>query len=282
MVLQGRPPAIERTHMPVLTAPITYQGGKQRIAHLILDHIRPDPGRHFYDLCCGSGAVSVELVNRGYPPEDITMLDKGPWGLFWRMVGDGTFDADAFASRCAALPKDRAEIKPYMEALCKHPVAGDAAYVFLLLQASSFGGKAIWTEGSKWMNCSFRSYWLPTATSSRRSPVNPMMPLPETLAERVSAVCSRMRGVHGVCGDITGFSPGEGVVYIDPPYAGTTHYGYTFDVGDYVSGLRNKCYVSEGRKLSEKTCFVAAGRSKGGISGDRKVAPHEEWLSEFN
>ena len=58
-------------------------------------------------------------------------------------------------------------------------------YDYLLLQAGAFGSKWIGIEGNKWTNNTFRSYWLPTETSNRKSPVNPMMPLPNTLYERV-------------------------------------------------------------------------------------------------
>ena len=34
-------------------------------------------------------------------------------------------------------------------------------------------------------------HWQPTATSSRRSPVNPMMPMPDSLYERVSGARRR-------------------------------------------------------------------------------------------
>ena len=62
----------------MLRVPCSYQGGKQRIAAQIVDHLidaAPDSSSHFYDLCCGSGAVSIELVNRGIEPSRITMLD---------------------------------------------------------------------------------------------------------------------------------------------------------------------------------------------------------------
>ena len=50
----------------------TYQGGKQRFASPIVDHLltaTTEPDSLFYDLCCGSGAISIELVNRGMNKE---------------------------------------------------------------------------------------------------------------------------------------------------------------------------------------------------------------------
>jgi site-specific DNA-adenine methylase len=261
-----------------LVSSISYQGGKQRIAPQILDHIKPEG--NFYDLCCGSGAISIELVNRNYDVNQITMLDAGPWGLFWKMIGNGSFSLKEFEHHLGNVPKDISLIQSYIKELSKNPAYIDTVYVFLLLQASSFGGKSIWISDNKWRNCSFRNYWLPTATSSRRSHVNPMMPMPDTLFERIVNICEKMQGVNGIYGDINDFVPGEGIVYIDPPYSKTTLYGFNFDLMDYIKKIGKKCYVSEGKKLSENSILIAGKRAKGGISGDRKNF-NEEWLSEI-
>ena len=261
-----------------MISPTSYQGGKQRIAGQILDIINPDPDTHFYDLCCGSGAISIELVNRGHSLEKIHMLDKAPWGLFWQMIGEGAFDLNLFKEEIDLIPKDIAKIQGYVKDLSKRPANFNTVYVYLILQASSFGGKAIWIENNQWRNCSFRSYWLPTATSNRRSHVNPMMPMPETLFQRVGEICQKMKGIHGYYADIESTLPEDGIVYIDPPYDDTTAYGMTFDVVGYANKLKTKCYISEGKPLFSESYLISQGRKKGGISGERVVA-HEEWLS---
>jgi site-specific DNA-adenine methylase len=61
-----------------LTIPCAYQGGKQRIAKPIVSIIKQyikDDNTQFYDLCCGSGAVSIELVNQGFNPANIHMVE---------------------------------------------------------------------------------------------------------------------------------------------------------------------------------------------------------------
>lgn len=267
--------------MAKILPPTAYQGGKQRLAETILDLIKPRLDSQFYDLCCGSGAISLELVSQGHDPAKITMLDKGPWGIFWQTIGDGSFNVEKFEQVCSDLPQDRSKIKQYIENLSKQPAHIDTPYVFLLLQAASFGSKAIWIENNRWMNCSFRSYWLPTETSNRRSPVNPMMPMPDTLLERVKVISEKMKGVKGICGDIEEFAPGDGVIYIDPPYYDTTFYGHNFDVVEYAKKFPGRCFVSEGRKLTDAALLVSAGRAKGGISGERKRAANQEWLSAF-
>ena len=70
------------------------------------------------------------------------------------------------------------------------------------------------------------------------------------------------------------------MIYIDPPYEGTTGYGDGLNVVEYVKRQNARCYVSEGKALSQEAVCVSTGRSKGGISGNRKKA-NEEWLSHF-
>lgn len=262
-----------------LSSPTTYQGGKQRIAGQILDIIKPKLGTKFFDLCCGSGAISVELVNRGYQPKDIHMVDIGPWGIFWKMVGDGTFEIEKFQKYCDLIPKRIELIQGFLQELSKTPADIDTAYVFLLLQSGSFGGKAIWIKDNKWVNCSFRNYWLPTPTSSRRSPVNPMMPMPHTLLERTREVCHMMLGVKGEHNDIFNISiPSDSIVYVDPPYKDTTFYSDEPDIEKFIDTVLAKCYISESYPLSSNAVRITSARKKGGISGERKSS-NEEWLS---
>ena len=267
-----------------MVPPVTYQGGKGRLASQIVEAIGLPRDARFYDLCCGSGAVAVEAVNAGQEPSKITMVDLSPWGLFWKGIGDGSFDVNRFEAMCKALPSNPREIKGVLEALYQKPAVGDLVpYEFLLLQAGALGGKAIWVKDGRWRNGSFRDYWLPTATSSRRSHVNPMMPMPSTILKRVAVLAEKMRGIEGICADIADAVPliQDGVVYIDPPYQGTTTYGHAVDVVALARTLPVPCWVSEGRALTESAVCFSTGRAKGGITGDRKRAANEEWLSAF-
>lgn len=285
--------------MTKLQIPCSYQGGKSRLASKIVDiffeenEINDDT--HFYDLCCGSGAISIELINRGVNPLNITMVDRSPWGLFWQKVGNGEFSTEVFKFYIDDIPKDISKIKSYMETMAKQPandgLFDNLVYKYLILQAASFGSKAIWVEDNEWKNTSFRNYWLPTETSKRRSPVNPMMPMPKTLFNRVENIVYRMEGVNGFYGDVRNLVTvkDNSIVYIDPPYKNTTGYGHTFDVESYVNDLlkdirlhnkRSKIYVSEGYKMTEKAHLISSKRTKGGISGERKSF-NEEWLNVF-
>ena len=76
-------PDSQRAPRTRLRVPCSYQGGKQRvaaeIAEILVDETGiVDSGAEFFDLCCGSGAISVEMINKGVDPSKITMLDRGP------------------------------------------------------------------------------------------------------------------------------------------------------------------------------------------------------------
>ncbi len=274
-----------------MRVPCAYQGGKQRVASEIADLLlEADSGGNslFYDLCCGSAAVSIELVNRGVHPSRIVMLDISSWGVFWAAIGAGTFDMAAFDRFLSELPSDKRDYKAHMSALSALPVGDNEAEIYPLLQACAFGGKQIWRKGERWANACFRSYWEPTKTSIRRSPANPMQPSPTELRRRIDALVNGMKGVTCLNMDIrnilsTSF-PANAVVYIDPPYQSTTGYAFDFDVKIFIEQFRalNRVplFVSEAIPLNHNSMMLAFGGAKGGISGSRK-GKHEEWLSRF-
>jgi site-specific DNA-adenine methylase len=287
-----------------LEPPVSYQGGKTRIADAIADLLLAEfkPGQDVYDLCCGCGAVSIALVRKGLDPKRIVMVDSGPWGAFWEMIGAGTFDVDYFRDVVGLLPKDPRDIHAALEALSKTDASRKLSiYMFPLLQAGSFGGKPVSIDGSKWVVHGFRDYWVPTETSNRRSHVNPMMPMPETLLGRVVELASAMRGVRGFHKSMADVAAGgRPLSYIDPPYLGLTD-GYAkdraawreslgsfgrgaiFDVTEFARELAAKgspCLVSESKPLGKEAIKLAGPRAKGGVSGKRAKA-HEEWVTWF-
>lgn len=274
-----------------MRVPCAYQGGKQRVAAQIVDILleaAPGPNSQFYDLCCGSAAISIELVNRGVAPSRIWMLDISSWGAFWSSIGSGTFNMDTFDQFLSGLPLDKRDFKAHMSALSALPVGDHEVELYPVLQACSFGGKQIWRNGERWANACFRDYWEPTATSIRRSPANPMQPSPTELRRRVDALVNGMRGVTCLNTNImTVLSdpfPSNAVVYLDPPYQNTTGYAFGFDVTSFINRFREvnqaPLFVSEGNQLSNNAVMLTFGGAKGGISGIRK-GKHQEWLSRF-
>lgn len=274
-----------------LRVPCTYQGGKQRVAAQIVDVLleaAPGPSTRFYDLCCGSAAVSIELVNRGVDPSSICMLDISSWGRFWSAIGSGRFNIDVFEQFLSDLPSDKRDFKAHMLALSKLPVGSHEAELYPVLQACSFGGKQIWRNGERWANVCFRDYWKPTATSIRRSPANPMQPSPDELRRRIAALVEGMKGVICLNADIMTILddplPNDAVVYVDPPYQSTTGYGFGLDISSFIDRFRKvnqvPLFVSEGVPLNDDALMLTFGGAKGGISGMRKEK-HQEWLSCF-
>lgn len=275
--------------------PTTYQGGKQRVAEEIVDIIFNENfingDTKFYDLCCGSGAITLELISRGIKPENIIMLDKSSWGKFWQVVGKGEYDMNKFNKYINNIPKDRSKIQAFLKELSKENPNIDEEYKYILLQAGAFGGKQIWKEDGEWKNTSFRSYWQPTATSKRRSPVNPMMPMPDTIKERMNVIVNKCKGLTCLNYDIWQFleyissrDTSNAIFYLDPPYKNTTQYGFTFNWEEWISELFHETfapiYVSEKYATSELAYQLNFKGKKGGISGDRK-GKNEEWLNVY-
>ena len=285
----------------ILEIPCSYQGGKQRLAKQIVDifykenNINDDT--KFFDLCCGSGAISLELINRGFNPNNITMIDNGCFGQFWQDIANGEFDLDIFKREIEKLP-NLENIQYYLKKLSDLPVDEDKmVYHYLLLQAGAFGSKQIWIENNRWKNNTFRSYWLPTETSNRRSPVNPMMPMPNTLYNRVEAIVEQLSGSiiasrESVFDAVYRIDEERNkgnkniIIYIDPPYANTTGYKETFDIYSLEGQIwsTSPIYISEGYKMqgASESYLLSVGRTKGNISGEAKKKPTEEWLNRFN
>lgn len=277
-----------------LVPPCSYQGGKQRLANKIVDIIFEQneitENTKFYDLCCGSGAISLEMVNRGFNPISITMVDKSPWGLFWEQIGSGLFSPEVFEYYINDIPSDITKIKEHAQNIAKEPVfegdLGHSVYKFLILQACAFGSTATWIENNQWKKAGgFRNYWLPTETSNRKSPVNPMMPMPKGLLERVQEIAFEMHHVNGYYCDVNDINIEKGsIVYIDPPYKNTQDYGYSFDYMRFIEKLKDKnskIYISEGYGFGSETILLSGGRSKGGINGNKTKKSNEEWLNIF-
>ena len=275
----------------LMRVPCSYQGGKQRVAAQIVDILleaASESNSIFYDLCCGSGAISIELVNRGVDPSRICMLDISSWGSFWSAIGSGTFNMDVFDQFLLELPSDKREYKSHMSSLSASPSVDHEAELYPVLQACSFGGKQIWRNGKRWANACFRDYWEPTENSVRRSPANPMQPSPDELRRRISLLVSGMKGVTCFNLDIMTILndqlPRNSIVYVDPPYQSTTGYAFDFNIASFIKIFRevnqSPLFISEGIPLNDDALMLTFGGAKGGISGSKK-GKHQEWISRF-
>lgn len=286
--------------MKNLEIPCSYQGGKSRLAKQIVDIIYKENNitnnTKFYDLCCGSGAISIELINRGFNPNNIVMIDNGGFGLFWQTIANDEFELDVFRKEIDKLPT-KEEIQEYLKCLSNKPVNKELeVYHYLLLQCGALGSKQIWEDNGSWKNNTFRSYWLPTKTSNRKSPVNPMMPMPSTLYDRVERIVKQLSGLI-VASKEDVFQTlyrldeewennnGDIIIYIDPPYINTTGYKESFNIYELERRIWNNCpiYISEGFKMDgiKNSHLLSKGRTKGNISGNVNKKPIEEWLNLY-
>ena len=275
-----------------LEIPCSYQGGKQRLAKQIVDIIfeqnEINEDTKFYDLCCGSGAITLELINRGVNPKNITMVDASMWGKLWEAIANNEFKLDIFKNEIDKLP-EISDINKYLKEINNNKIIKELdIYHFLLQQAGSFGSKYIDSNGDNWVNSTFRNYWTPTKTSNRRSPVNPMMPMPNTLFQRteliVKSISGDIKAIHSKIENVDWCFDNNSIVYIDPPYKNTSGYNYDFDYEDFIINNRGvNIYVSEGYKMScsDDSILLSKGRTKGNMSGDVKKKPVEEWLNVY-
>lgn len=275
--------------MVKLESPCSYQGGKQRLAKEIVDEILKyaDNNTVFYDLCCGSGAVFLELFNQGVAPERIHAIDNGGYGYFWQAISDNTFDLNYFDKRIKSLPSIE-NLHDYLQELSNQPIDEQTLiYDYLLLQAGSFGSKWIGIQDGQWTNNSFRNYWKPTPTSNRRSPVNPMMPMPNTIYSRVELLVNNLSGkLTAKQGNLEDFiidinKQSNCIVYIDPPYKNTTGFN-GIDIENIVAKIRHTVFVSEGYIMPNVTSYIEyGGRRKGNINGVKKKDNVLEILNVF-
>lgn len=276
-----------------LVPPCSYQGGKQKLAKKIVDIIFNqndiDENTKFYDLCCGSGAITLELINRGISPNNIIMVDNSDYGRFWYSVSNNTFDINIFETVIDDIP-DKPYRKQYLLDLVNSFDETMINYHYLLLQSGSFGSKALYLDNGKWKHHGFRDYWMPTETSIRRSPCNPMQPDPCVMFNRVRDIVDVCGGkIRVFYGDVIEFLNKEtfnsnSIIYIDPPYINTTGYKDTLNIYEVLDILPKDipAYVSEFEILSEKYEFVASGKSKGNITGVVKKKRKDDLLNIFN
>ena len=273
--------------MRELIAPVSYQGGKQRLSRQIIEEINSRvemKGKTFVDLCCGSGAVGLESLI--YCSKAV-FVDKREMGNFYSSLN--AFSLRDFKKEIDLLPEVE-EIKDYLTQKSKEEVPEDnmqRVYLYLLLQAGAFGSKQIWVKDKNWKNCSFRSYWKPTLTSNRRSPVNPMMPMSETLYQRVKNIVEQKEVITGYHKDIIDFIDSydftDCIVYLDPPYKDTTGYFDSLDIVPIIDKLKGRVplFVSYNEDLTEDTVEFGK-RTKGNMNGIKKTEVVREILNCFD
>ena len=161
------------------------------------------------------------------PPASITLWDPGPWGEVAPLLLRPEARARVI-ERLGALAAEDA--RGVYDRLNQAPVAEDVferAAEFMFLQRLSYSGKAVGTREGRWVSPGFNTssaYGL--AGTERFGQVKPMIPS----LLRVLEGYSRSLSPAAVGGGRRSALPPDGptdrrtVVYIDPPYRGSTAY----------------------------------------------------------
>jgi hypothetical protein len=211
-------------------------------------------GWHFVELCCGSAAMTLHLLGatrallpyqgskwrfrkaivevfeaHGFagPPASVGLYDPGPWGVVVPVVLDPARRASVIAGLEALAAEDPRAV---YERLHGGPVADDPvafAVAYLFLQRLAFSGKAVGIREGCWSSPGFNTssaYGLPG--TERFGAVQPMVP---SLVRVLRTYGDKLRQVPVEGGRRPAPMP-EGpvsrptLVYLDPPYAGSTRY----------------------------------------------------------
>lgn len=229
-----------------LRPPASYQGSKRlqgpRIAQEILAGGLPPTGR-VYDLCCGSGCVSLALVDAGVPASRLVMVDAGPWADVYASIGRGTFPMATLLAIVQRLPRTRGDQPEFLRHLKDLQLSAHGRLAaFVVLQAGSFAGMAV-TEVDGMYRAPGFSF---------------KMGMLSQTYDRVARLQRRLRGLTALRCPVSEVPLDDAaIVYVDPPYEGTTGYrGLTVDLPDIVRRAPCPVYISEARVVPGATRVV--------------------------
>lgn len=294
-----------------LQPPVLYQGSKYRIAHQLVDQIPMlewkvfDTEFEFIDGCCGSGAFTMALLERGIAaePEQITMVDSGPWGWVWEQVGRGEFPLESLRYMIQGAPRKAEQLQDWLYELAAMPkqiykqpnlcpnISSYYTPAFLMLQAGANSSLPVrFQQGLpvnppylRWKHPGFAKHWGPVGYTGQTT----MRPCPRSIYERMVRVCDRMYGVQGKMCDIREVVPpgtcdNSMLLYLDPWYRGF-RYGRYFAAKKYVESLHVKTMVSSGENLKHwKGCEDTKLLTRVKSSYMLPRVSREEWVSKFH
>lgn len=268
--------------------PVSYQGNKKIIASQIVSKILEysNDNTSFYDVCCGSGAVSIELIKQNIAPNRITMIDVGPWGLFWKLIGENLFDLNILNKYIKNIPQNPNLVKKYIEQLTNLPSNIDTVYKFLLIQACNFAGKSIRLENNTWKNVSIKPVWNPSNSSVRKHSSGTFTVSPKTLVKRLTEIIKRCKNINGIYDNAINIIPSNNsIIYIDPQYKKSYGYGkYKLDVEEFLENTHSICLISETYQLEHYNNYINSFKlnynpTNTSINAKKKSKQREEWLS---
>jgi hypothetical protein len=271
-----------------LLPPTGYKGGKRKLAGSIADRLIRSQKPMIYDVCGGSGAVTLALIAAGYPVDQITYVEAGPWGLFFKEASYGGLNMGYIRELLLdEMPKDPKLVADWVEkdVALREPGAEE----FLILQAASYGSTPVWHDGDRWRrgdrsaNRAYkaRSYWEPGPTSKEKKPRGTIF-RPDKIINAVAEIDVRCRGLEVHWGDAFDADyKADAIIYLDPPYEGDTGYGYGIDVGVFLSQRICPVYLSEGVSKEDADLSDQLGIRRGSAltKGSKRKS---EWLNFYD
>jgi len=207
----------------------------------------------YVEPCCGSASIALALLGArrpllpyqgskwrfrkalrsrfealGFagPPGDVFLADAGPWGVVAPTVFTPA-PRRAVLERLEALAaRDPREVYDELHKATVPEEPVDYSAEFLFLQRLAYSGKAVGDPGGRWASPGFNSssaYGLPG--TERFGRVNPMIPsLIRVLRSYEQLAAPSLGGGRQAARPPTGAVAGPTLVYLDPPYAGSTGY----------------------------------------------------------
>lgn len=265
-----------------LVPPCGYKGGKRRWSRQISEILLRDSPDRIYDVGAGSGAVSLSLVEAGFPADRLTLIEAGPWGGFWKAVTEGSLDI-TLVERLLLVerPVDPRRVKGWVEDLAAQ---GDLRpEVFLVLSAAAYGSVPVWHDGSGWRRgdaassrgYSARGYWEPGPSSPESKPRGTIF-APRKILERTRAAMAALEGasvIHALEEEVS-YLPGT--IYTDPDYQGTSGYGWSINLERLLQRACGPVFCSEQTvRLCPDEVHRLGRRKRGAIRGNAKDAAEE-------
>lgn len=244
-------------------------GGKRRVAPEIARLVMKENPPAFFDLCAGSGAVALGVIDAGFPAGMVTMIEAGPWGLVWKAVSQGSFAIDVLKRMFEhEMPEDPKAVAAWLKLdVALRPPSPET---FLVLQAGSFGSVSVWWDGNRWRQANPehnrgynpRQYWEPGSDSKEKKPRGTIFN-PGNIVAMMDRICTRCLGMKAVHGKIeeADLSASAGTIFcMDPPYKGDSGYGVSVDVDAFIRSAPRPLWVLEGRPLEGATHQLLAMR----------------------
>lgn len=193
---------------------VPYQGSKWRLRH----------------------ELTSVISERGFSPDDLHsahLVDAGPWGDSWNTIATGRWwVVEELLGMLVVDPRKMYDTL-HLNECSDSRVARTAEHLYLSRLA--FSGKAISDDGGIWKSAGFnKSSAYGVEGTDKFGPVRPMIPaLIDRLEEDWRPLY--LHGERACAMSVTYRTGPRSVVYIDPPYPGTTAYpGVSFGESEVV------------------------------------------------